>query len=470
VVLGAGTGGYLQITTPLTGRIYQKGGSDSITIGFQTFGGAVLSNILLMVQGSQWIAVPDSTARTVSFAVPTDLAAGTVHLFLIANDQNGNTLADSTSFIVSPAGTLDSIAVNPGSIRLDSADRSVQLSVQGYFLDSGVLVYNDLSAGSAGTTYTLKNGGIVTVSSNGLVNAVKPGMDTLTVTNGSKSDTLTISVDSNYTLATMQGNAINFATIGDKLSNDGPFGLDATTTSGGNVGFQLISGPVTVQNGIVTIRGAGSATIAAFATGDTYFTAPDTVFQTFNITQVNLPLTLLDFTGSLAANGSVTLNWQTTNEVNAGYFVVEHSSNATDFSPIMTVTAKGGSVAVDNYSASDANPWAGMNYYRLRMVDLDGTATYSRVISVEVSGPRSGLSLYPNPVRDLLTLTAGGVYAGKATKVQVMDVTGRVIRTFERYWGGGVTITLDVSGLPAGVYYLRLNGEQTIDYAGFVKQ
>ena len=97
-----------------------------------------------------------------------------------------------------------------------------------------------------------------------------------------------------------------------------------------------------------------------------------------------LPVTLLDFSGKL--NGTkVDLNWKTANEMNTDHFTVERSNDGINFIPIGNVKAKGSLSTVTNYDLVDPIPIKGLNYYRLKMVDLDGSFVYSKTIIIRIN-------------------------------------------------------------------------------------
>jgi hypothetical protein len=93
-----------------------------------------------------------------------------------------------------------------------------------------------------------------------------------------------------------------------------------------------------------------------------------------------LPISLIAFEGKRFEQ-SVILNWKSTNETNFSHFEVEKSINATEFGVIGKVFDS--SELKGFYNFTDLNPKVGsVNYYRLRMVDIDGKTTLSKTISV----------------------------------------------------------------------------------------
>jgi hypothetical protein len=164
-----------------------------------------------------------------------------------------------------------------------------------------------------------------------------------------------------------------------------------------------------------------------------------------------LPVTLIRFAVAREAQSNL-LSWATASEVNTDQFEVQRSSNAKTFWKIGTVDA-GGSGS-NTYSFSDKSPYAGTNYYRLKMLDLDGTYSYSKMISLSSDGP--GASVYPNPSKGLITIQ--GSITGD--EIVLMDMWGRTLQKIDVTQDN---FTVDLSKYPSGIYLLRtVNGVQKI--------
>ena len=115
-----------------------------------------------------------------------------------------------------------------------------------------------------------------------------------------------------------------------------------------------------------------------------------------------LPVNLVSFNASKTAS-TVGLNWSTANEINNNYFNVERSSNSVDFSSIATLASKasnGNSSSVLNYSFQDDLKNIGnAAYYRLKQVDVNGTASYSNIVLVTNNEVNvQAVAVYPNPI------------------------------------------------------------------------
>ncbi|WP_092767574.1 T9SS type A sorting domain-containing protein [Hymenobacter actinosclerus] len=127
-----------------------------------------------------------------------------------------------------------------------------------------------------------------------------------------------------------------------------------------------------------------------------------------------LPVQLTAF-GARANGLAVDVSWETATELNSSYFEVERSAEAgRGFVPVGRQQAAGNSTSGRRYSHPDAAAAqlpAGVLYYRLRQVDLDGTETYSAVVAVTRRAPAGALALYPNPASAGSQLRVGGLSA-----------------------------------------------------------
>ena len=111
---------------------------------------------------------------------------------------------------------------------------------------------------------------------------------------------------------------------------------------------------------------------------------------------VALPLTLTSFNGAVA-NNAVKLNWTTAQEENLDAYVVEKSTNTSDWQTLSTVKATGNSNSPKEYNTIDPNA-APVNYYRLKQVDMDGHYKYSQIIRIRNGAvDKTGIKIYPNP-------------------------------------------------------------------------
>ncbi|HMN06972.1 MAG TPA: T9SS type A sorting domain-containing protein [Flavobacteriales bacterium] len=168
-----------------------------------------------------------------------------------------------------------------------------------------------------------------------------------------------------------------------------------------------------------------------------------------------LPVELL-FLQGVPRGGAVDLTWATATEKNSSHFMVEHSADAEHFTAIGKVQASGNTQYRTDYGFTDEEPFTGVNYYRLRQVDKDGTWEYSNTVVVITDMQGGQVMVFPNPVEDVLRLALTAPAAGTA-RLQVLDALGRTVR--ERSMAvayGQNLLEVDVQGLHTGTYMVRL--------------
>jgi hypothetical protein len=150
------------------------------------------------------------------------------------------------------------------------------------------------------------------------------------------------------------------------------------------------------------------------------------------------------------------LTWNTTEETNTDRFEVEHSTDAKSWQLLGQQLAVNRGKETNAYSFVDASPVAGINYYRLKMVDRDGTYSYSRVQSVSFNLSGLQLVVYPNPVSERLYFkdaNGKGVATEQIEQLSVIDRYGRLIM---HTYGPTISDGLNVEQWPAGTYLVTV--------------
>jgi hypothetical protein len=94
---------------------------------------------------------------------------------------------------------------------------------------------------------------------------------------------------------------------------------------------------------------------------------------------IPLPIELLDFK-AITQDNFVNIEFSTASEFNNHYFEIQHSTDAIDFQNIAKIYGQGNSNQISHYKFKHNNPEIGVNYYRLKQVDLDGTTTYFNIV------------------------------------------------------------------------------------------
>jgi hypothetical protein len=162
--------------------------------------------------------------------------------------------------------------------------------------------------------------------------------------------------------------------------------------------------------------------------------------------QTALPLRLMGFSGT-QETATNKLQWQTADEVNTKSFELESSKDGRNFQKVATIDAV--STGNNSYHYTDATVYKGILYYRLKMIDIDGTFTYSRILGLSRDG-KGTINLYPNPVADLLTLSLDNSLINSEAKLY--DTSGKLLQTIKI---ASAEELINVKTLPTGVYIIK---------------
>lgn len=169
-----------------------------------------------------------------------------------------------------------------------------------------------------------------------------------------------------------------------------------------------------------------------------------------SLSDCKMPVTLINFTATTAEDIN-RLEWTTTQESGSSHFEIQRSLDAKAWKAIGSTPSSGDSKQIVNYQFDDVTPFAILNYYRLKMVDLDGSFSYSRIVKVGTAPKIDDLIVYPNPVSQRLFFSE--ILVGNVQKVQLVSSEGKTVRSL------GIPISsdgIDVTNLPTGIYTLIL--------------
>lgn len=167
-----------------------------------------------------------------------------------------------------------------------------------------------------------------------------------------------------------------------------------------------------------------------------------------------MPVTFLDLTAQQKDNG-VSLNWGTSQEINNDRFEAERSADGnSNWQLIATVPGAGNSNIRHNYNAFDGSPLSGMNYYRIRQVDIDGHSSYSKTVGISVDNSISRVAIVGNPFRNNFTVQFSGI--AREVTARLLDITGKqVVReTWSTSNGRTNKQFSNLSSIQNGIYIL----------------
>lgn len=187
---------------------------------------------------------------------------------------------------------------------------------------------------------------------------------------------------------------------------------------------------------------------------DDYPTYGTIEIELSNICAQALPIELVKFEVSAAGARDIELQWTTASEINSDYIQIERSLNARDWTVIDVVKAQGYSKALVDYDYLDTRALSGVNYYRLRLVDLDGQYEYSAIRQLERKADFGDVQVYP-------TLLSSGQYLNidlerTTDNVQVLATQTNGTSVPLATNTTGKSMTIDVSTLYSGLYVLSV--------------
>lgn len=168
-----------------------------------------------------------------------------------------------------------------------------------------------------------------------------------------------------------------------------------------------------------------------------------------------IPVSLLSFSAVLR-NSEVSINWQTSSEHNNHYFNVERSNDGINYILIGRVLGNGTTSLPHSYSFPDRNPVTGINYYRLKQVDLDGQYTYSNIVPVQLNKTEF-VSAYYNYLNKSIQL----IFNKEQDNVHIMlyGANGQLLSTANAT-NNIASYQLDLPLIASGVYMIRVISDQ----------
>ena len=212
-------------------------------------------------------------------------------------------------------------------------------------------------------------------------------------------------------------------------------------TISGNINYITANNPLLPGNALNASQGNSNNTNDNSTTSLTVTTA--------------LLVRLNDFTGTADAC-TAQLAWSTSSEENFSRFEIEQSNNGRDFSVVGTVIGTGGSSTGATYRFA-YNQNLSKAYYRLKMIDRDGTINYSKAITIATRCNERTVVINPNPVfeNQSVNVTLSG-YDGKA-RGELFAISGQMVGSYNLQ--NGVNIVKISNLLAKGTYQLRVTAE-----------
>jgi hypothetical protein len=180
--------------------------------------------------------------------------------------------------------------------------------------------------------------------------------------------------------------------------------------------------------------------------------------STHTICAYALSVEISGFT-AVPCNNKICLNWQTSTETDNRYFELQRSSDGIYFEAILQQESRardGNSHSRIDYEAFDASPLAGVNYYRLKQVDINGSYSYSKLLSVQYL-PQKGISflVFPSVTSGDFSAQLKGSEKAGSVIILVRNAYGEIVHKAWNYITdpSEPVLVSPRPKLPNGVYY-----------------
>ena len=175
-----------------------------------------------------------------------------------------------------------------------------------------------------------------------------------------------------------------------------------------------------------------------------------------------LPVTIIDFIAQ-KNDETVNLKWYATYETNFKFYEIERSQDGINF--YKTGTVQGANLA--NYTFTDNNlPGSSTLFYRLKMIDIDGQFSYSKIVSLHNKNNFYNAQVYPNPTSNTLQVKLQQALS-QNSQLFITDVTGRIV-VQQQIAAGLSKLDLTVNHLPAGRYFINIKNNSELINQSFV--
>jgi hypothetical protein len=216
-------------------------------------------------------------------------------------------------------------------------------------------------------------------------------------------------------------------------------------------------------NSSATIRFISYGYIVIFGSPD--FRGPEVLIDDVSVNDLGniLPLQLTSFVAALRINNDVQLDWETADELNVKNIEVQRSTDAINFNTIAMVNAQ--NKLQNNYVFNDKIYGNELFYYRLKIVDNDGSFKYSKLQSVKNKLLKNNVYILENPVKDYITLLNLPL-----KKCMLSLLNGNGMEISRKAYNNISSTQLNISALSSGLYFLKIVSPESNETLKFIKQ
>lgn len=218
---------------------------------------------------------------------------------------------------------------------------------------------------------------------------------------------------------------------------------------------------IIAPGGIITTDQNNNSQKINIGTGPSEWTSNDgNLSGPLIITNGNLPIELLDFSGN-CVNGGVQLNWSTATELNNESFLIEKSANGAEWQFVTKIPGNGTTGSVHHYVHTDYDVNSNeLTYYKLSQIDQDQTKTVFKAIDVNCgNNVRDEMVLFSNPASTELSLLLSVKDISTNNTLKIMNNVGQIVMETKINLNKGLNTFLFPIDLTSGTYHILFSSD-----------
>ncbi|MFN3405916.1 MAG: glycosyl hydrolase [Cytophagaceae bacterium] len=189
------------------------------------------------------------------------------------------------------------------------------------------------------------------------------------------------------------------------------------------------------------------------------FTVPSDTLIVFKVCSSTLPVQLLNFSAAKKGTDADIL-WQVIGEEENTHYVLEKSKDGKSFFPLAEIKGRGAYTGIYDYLYHDPLLFSGNTFYRLKIDEPESAASYSKIVVVSNNSIASVSELFPNPASTHINFY---IFDPEYDWIDyiITDISGKEITRGGSEASVGTKISIDVSSLSSGAYFLNLKEDKS---------
>ncbi len=191
----------------------------------------------------------------------------------------------------------------------------------------------------------------------------------------------------------------------------------------------------------------------------------DTIF--LEVTNI-LPVNLIQFNLEEVDCQNL-VSWNSDIEFNFSHYELERSTDGIRFQKLALIEKKNHS-GLKTYLFTDSDPYK-FNYYRLRIINLDGTFEYSSIVNNSSSCQSNrSMTVFPNPIDQGTELQINLNTSFKDAAIKIVNITGSIVKEYNFSTRRGPNaFVIEIDDIPSGTYYIMNTTEPSAKVSKFIK-